>query len=456
MELRKYIKTDKKQMNMLEGSLADKILFFALPFAASSILQQLFNAVDIAVVGRFASSKAQAAVGCNGPVINLLLNLFIGISVGTNVVISSLIGQKQREKVKHAVHTGMTMALISGIFLMIIGFLISKPALLLLKPPEDLVEQAVLYLRIYFLGMPFIMIYNFGAAILRSVGDTKRPLYCLVLSGCINAGLNMLLVIVFHMDVAGVAIATDISNLISAAMVVYFLLHEKGELKLEISKLKISKPLLAQMVKIGLPAGLQSSVFSIANAYIQSKLNQYGTSAIAGSTVALNFEFFSYFIVLAFNQAAVTFTSQNYGAKQYERCKKIFRLCMMMSMVGSVVITTCFVLGRGFFIGIFNSDPEVIHYASIRMLHLLPFYFLLPSYEVGGAALRGIGHSMVPALLTVLGTCVLRIVWINTVCRKYTGFETLMDVYPVSWLVTGILVLVTYFWISRKVFSEKV
>lgn len=441
-----------KQMDMLQGSLADKLLLFALPLATSSILQQLFNAVDIAVVGKFASIQDQGAIGCTGAVINLLLNLFVGISVGTNVVIASLIGQKLREKIKYAVHTAILISMIIGVVLMFIGLSIAKPVLVLMDTPPDVLPQAISYLRIYFLGMPCIMIYNFGAAILRSVGDTKRPLYCLVLAGIVNAGLNMFFVIVFHMGVEGVAIATDISNLLSAGIVVYLLMHEPGELKLDLRRLSIHKGLLMQMVKIGLPAGLQSAVFSFANVCIQSVLNSYGANAVAGSTVALNYEFFSYFIVSAFAQATVTFTSQNFGAKQYDRCKKVFRLTMLMSIVGVMLLTTCFVVWDDFFINFFTDKVQVAEYASIRMRCLLVFYFILPTYEIGGAALRGIGYSMAPAILTVLGTCVLRLVWISTVCKVYTGFEALMNVYPVSWAVTGIMVLITYFVIRQKVF----
>ena len=445
-----------RKIDMLNGSILDKLLLFALPLAASSILQQLFNSVDVAVVGKFASSKAQAAVGCNGAVINLILNLFVGISVGANVVIARYIGENKLEKIKSAVSTSMIVAGVSGIFLLIFGILISKNILTWMDTPEDIIDYAILYLRIYFLGVPFIMIYNFGAAILRSVGDTKRPLYCLALSGVINAVLNMILVIVFHLGVAGVAISTVISNVISSSMVLYFLINEEGYIKLSIKELFISKDDLKSMLKIGLPAGLQSVVFSLANVCIQTSLNGFGSDAVAGSAVTLNYECYCYFVVSAFTQTAVTFTSQNFGAKRYERCKKIFIRALAMSILVSYGFSLFFLFGKSFFISLFTSEPAVIRYASIRMIHLFSCYMLVSLYEISGGALRGMGYSMTPTVLTIFGTCILRLVWISTVCKWYTGFETLMNVYPVSWTITGIMVLISYITIRKKLFVQTV
>lgn len=447
-------RTQGKAIDMLNGSIFDKLLLFALPLAASSILQQLFNAVDVAVVGRFASSRAQAAVGCVGPIINLLLNIFIGISVGANVVIAKYIGQNIKDEIRRTVHTAIVVALLSGIFLLGFGQLIARPMLMWMNTPSNIIEDASLYLRIYFLGMPFILLYNFGAAILRSIGDTKRPFYCLMIAGIVNAGLNMFLVIVFHMGVAGVAIATLVSNAISSSMVLYLLMHEQGDVRLCLSELKIWKQELIQILKVGLPAGLQTSVFSIANIFIQSALNGYGSDAVAGSAVIITYECVTYFIVSAFGQATVTFTSQNYGAGQYERCKKIFRLTLPTAMFIILCVSWSFILGKSFFISLFTSEPKVIEYAEIRMVHIMMLYILIPTYEIGGAALRGIGYSMTPALITIFGTCVLRLVWIYTVCKVYTGFETLINVYPISWGVTGAAVLTTYFIIRKKVFAK--
>lgn len=441
---------------MLHGKLLPKLLLFALPLAASSILQQLFNAVDVAVVGQFASSPEQAAVGCNGPVINLLINLFVGISVGTNVAIANYIGQQHKERIKAAVHTSMVTAIISGFLVLLLGLLIAEPILGWMDTPGEVMGYAVTYLRIYFLGMPFIMVYNFGAAILRSMGDTKRPLYCLVLSGVINAGLNMFFVIVFHLGAAGVAIATVISNVVSAGMVWYFLSHEAEPIHLSFRDLRISTPELLRILQIGIPAGIQGMVFSIANVFVQTGLNGLGTNAVAGSAVALNYEYFTYFIIAAFNQATVTFTSQNYGAKQYDRCKRVFELCMLVGTLALGAASVVFVLGRGFFAAIFTPDAEVAKYAELRMLHILTFQFVCSTYEIGGAALRGIGYSMTPALITIFGTCVVRIWWIYTVFPRFPTFETLMDIYPITWVLTGIAVLAAYFILRRRAFSGKI
>ncbi len=447
----------RKKMDMLSGSIADKILFFALPLAASSILQQLFNSADVAVVGHFASepAAATAAVGCNGPVINLIINLFVGVSVGANVVVSAFIGARNTEKVGKAVHTAMTVAAASGIFLLFLCLAVAEPILIAMNTPEAVLPYAVEYLRIYALGMPFIMLYNFGAAILRSVGDTKRPLYCLVLSGIINCLLNLFFVIVLHLDVAGVAIATVLSNVVSSVMVIIFLIRERSEIRLDIRRLGISKGELKRILSIGLPAGLQSMVFSLSNVIIQSVLNGFGTSAVAGSAVALNFDNFSYFVVSAFTQATVTFTSQNFGAGNYGRCRRIFRISMMLSLLFSALLSWTFLLGRGIFTPLFSSEPEVLEYAEQRMMIILSLYFLVSTYEISGAALRGLGHSLLPALLTVFGTCVFRLFWAYTICRIYHRFDVLMSVYPISWMITGTAVLIAYAIVRKKVFSRR-
>lgn len=442
-------------MDMLHGNLLKKLLLFAFPLAASSILQQLFNAVDVAVVGQFASSQEQAAVGCNGPVINLLINLFVGISVGTNVAIANYIGQQHKERIKAAIHTSMVTAVVSGLLLLFLGLAIARPMLLWMDTPEEVIGYAVVYLKIYFLGMPFIMVYNFGAAILRSMGDTRRPLYCLVLSGVINAALNLFLVIAFRLGAAGVAIATVISNMVSAWMVCRFLAREAEPFRLSVRALAVSKPELLRILQIGVPAGIQGMVFSVANVFVQTALNGLGTNAVAGSAVALNYEYFTYFILSAFNQAAVTFTSQNYGAKNFDRCKQVFRLCMAVGALATAALSLLFVLGRGFFASLFTPDPAVAEFAKLRMLHLLTLNCICASYEIGGAALRGIGYSMTPALITIFGTCVVRIWWIKVIFPRFHTFEMLMDVYPITWFLTGAAVLTAYFCIRRKVFSAK-
>lgn len=448
-------KPQSNKMDMLHGSLLDKILMFALPLAASSILQQLFNSADIAVVGRFAGSQAQAAVGSNSSVINLLINLFVGLSVGANAVIANYIGQRQKEKIRDAVHTVIVIALISGVFLLVVGIAVARPILVLMNTPANILEQAILYLQIYFIGMPFIMFYNFGSAILRSKGDTKRPLYCLIVSGIINIVLNLILVIQFSLGVAGVAIATVISNVVSSGMILLFLLKEEEPFRLYPKKLALKKAPLMHILRIGVPAGIQSVVFSLSNVCIQTAINGFGSDAVAGSTDALNFEYFAYFMVNAFSQTAVTFTSQNFGARKDDRCKKVFRLCMASSVVITGIMCAVFVLGRNSLIRIYTVDDAVIQFAMTRLLHVITFEWLVSSYEISASALRGMGYSMLPTVITIIGTCCLRLLWVYTVFVKYDSFGMLMNVYPVSWVITGTAMLTAYFVLRKKAFSAK-
>lgn len=443
-------KIKKKQMDMIHGPMFYKILFFALPLAASSILQQLFNSADVAVVGRFAGSAALAAVGGNSPVINLLINMFVGLSIGANVIIANFIGQGREDKVKEAVHTVMSVALISGVSLLLIGIIIAKPILLMINTPSEVINLAVLYLRIYFLGMPFVMVYNFGAAILRSTGETRKPLYCLIISGIINILLNLLLVIVFHLSVAGVAIATVIADGVSAFLVVYFLSHSDDAIRLNIRELSLNKEIVVKVIKIGAPAGLQGVVFSLSNVFIQSAINGFGTHAMAGSSAGLNYEYFTYYMINAFNQTAVTFTSQNYGAKDLERCKRAFRISLVTGMVLTLVMSFIFVGATDFFAGIYTNDPVAIKYAIIRMKHVTLLECLTGVYEISGGALRGMGHSLLPALLTVIGSCGFRVVWLYTVFKVVPTFTMLMNVYPVTWVITGTMVMTSYLIIRKR------
>lgn len=447
-------KKKSRQMNMLEGSLYDKILLFALPLAASSILQQLFNSADVAVVGRFAGSQALAAVGSNGPVINLLVNIFVGLSVGANVVVAKYIGQRKEDKIQDAVHSAMLIAIVSGFFLLFLGYFLAEPLLKMMSTPDDVINLAILYLRIYFIGMPFFMVYNFGAAILRSKGDTKRPLYCLFFSGILNVILNLILVIAFDLGVAGVGIATVVSNGVSAVLVLDFLRKEEGPIRLHLSRLKIRKEDLIHISKIGVPAGAQGMIFSISNVCILAAINGFGSQAAAGSAAALNFENFMFYVVNAFSQAAVTFVSQNYGAKKHDRCKKVFRICLCFALVFCALMCMSFVVGRNFFIQIYTTDPVVIKYGLIRMTHVLTLGFLISTYEVTGSVLRGIGYSVLPTAIILLGVCGIRMVWIYTVFPKYKSFTTLMNAYPITWIITGTTMLMAYFIISRKRLTE--
>ena len=436
--------TTKAKVDMLNGPLFMKILIFALPLAASSLLQQLFNSVDVAVVGRFASSKALAAVGSNAPVISLLINLFIGISMGANVVISNHLGQRDEQSIRHAISTVTLVAAISGLLLMCIGIGVARPILELMDTPSDVLDMAVLYLRIYFIGIPFFLIFNFGAAILRSVGDTRRPLYILVVAGIINTVLNLIFVIGLGMSVEGVAIATAVANAISAAWIIQLLRKEPGALQLQFKHLRIYQKELKRMLQIGVPAGLQGMVFSISNVVVQSAINGYGAAAIAGSAAAVNFEYYCYYIIVACNGAAISFIGQNYGAQKYDRVRRIYRICLLMGLIGCFIANALFTWQNQFFLSFFTTDAEVIHYGAIRMEGVLLFQFIACSYEVTGSALRGMGESMLPTIMTVFGTCILRIIWVFAVLPHYTGFAHLLQVYPLSWILTGAMVIIAY------------
>ena len=453
--INKSEKQKTHQVNMIEGPLGKKILFFALPLAGCSILQQLFNSTDVAVVGRFSGSQAIAAVGSNGPLINLMVLLFTGLAVGANVLISRYIGQREKEKANEASHTVILLSVVCGFFLLIIGQFLSKPILVLMNTPEDVIELASVYLRIYFLGMPFVMIYNFGSAILRSIGDTGRPLYCLIISGIVNVLLNLIFVIGFDMGVAGVAIATVIADGISAVLVMYFLFTEDNEyIKINLKKIRFHKLHLKKMLMIGVPAGIQGMVFSVSNVFVQASINSLGSDAVAGSSVALNFEYITYYIICAFSQTAVTFTSQNYGARKYDRCKKVFRLCMFFGCLICGITGVIFISGSNLFISFFTDSTEVAKYAFLRMAIVMLLEILTGSYEISCAALRGLGHSLSPAVITIFGSVVFRIVWIYTVFNAYHNYCALLIVYPISWVLTGTAVTLAYFRVRKREFAK--
>lgn len=437
-------------IDMLNGPLAKKLIVFALPIFASSSLQQLFNSADVAVAGRFAQDGALAAVGSNSVLVGLFVNLFVGLSVGANVVISQFIGQQNVKDVKSVVHTSMLFSVLCGVFSAVAGILLSKPLLELIDTPADVLDRAVVYLRIYCIGMPFIIPYNYGAAILRSIGDTKRPMFCLIGSGVLNVCLNLLLVIVFRLDVAGVAIATVVSNIFSSVVVIVILCREKSIIHLDLKQLKIEGLALKRILRIGAPAALQSAVFSLSNICLQSAINGFGSDAVGGMTAALNFEMFAYFVVGAFNQSAVTFIGQNYGACKYDRCKKIMRLCLLESVIGVVALCGIFIAGSSFLIKIYTVKPLEIEFAMVRILYILPFLFITTSYEITGSALRGMGRSAVPAVITVVGVVVFRLIWVYLIFPYLGGsLFSLLIVYPISWFITGGMML-GYYAIAKK------
>jgi putative MATE family efflux protein len=442
-------------MDMLHGPLAWKLFIFALPLALTSILQQLFNSADLAVVGRFSSSEALAAVGDNAAPINLIVSLFVGMSLGVNVVIGTLIGQGKRKKVGEAVETIYTVALICGVILLPVGELVARPLLAAMGTPDNIMDLALLYLRIYFLAAPFIMIYNFGSAILRAKGDSARPLIALAVSGVVNIFLNLFFVIVMGMSVDGVAIATVISNIISSTMVTVFLIREQGEFHLSLRHLMLKKEYLKTLFRIGIPAGLQGTVFSFSNVIIQSAINSFGSAAIAGTTAAQNFEYMSYFIVSAFAQGGVTFTAQNYGAGKYDRCKKVFRLSMIIGESITFALSLFFWIFRYPLLGIFTTDQEVISYALVRLMIVGLWEIGTGTYEIPAGCLRGMGVSIAPTVFVVFGSCVFRLIYVATVFAQTHDFFILTIVYPISWAITGIMVEVFYFVTRKKLFAGK-
>lgn len=435
----------KQKLDMLNGSIWNKLPVFALPIAATGILEQLFNASDIAIVGNFAQTDktaAVAAVGANSPIIGLILNLFIGIALGANVVIANAIGRDDRQTVQKAVHTSMVVSVIGGVLVAIIGELIAEPLLTVLNVPDDVLELALLYLRIYFLGMPVILLYNFEAAIFRSIGETKMPLIALTLSGILNVLLNLFFVIVLKMSVNGVATATVIANVVSAGILYIKLVKSDKYIKVEFKKLRIDGKVFAKIMQIGLPAGIQSAVFAVANIVIQGAINSLGTVVIAASSAAFNIEIIAYNVMNSFSQACTTFVGQNFGANKIDRCKKTLFLCLIEDAIASGTAIFIVLITGKFLLSIFNNNPEVIEIGYTRLVIIFIAYIFSMLYEVMSGYLRGFGFSLVPAILTTVGVCVLRIIWINTVFPANRTFVTIMTAYPVSLATTAVLIFI--------------
>lgn len=435
----------KQKLDMLNGSIWNKLPVFALPIAATGILEQLFNASDIAIVGNFAQTDktaAVAAVGANSPIIGLILNLFIGIALGANVVIANAIGRDDRQTVQKAVHTSMVVSVIGGVLVAIIGELIAEPLLTVLNVPDDVLELALLYLRIYFLGMPVILLYNFEAAIFRSIGETKMPLIALTLSGILNVLLNLFFVIVLKMSVNGVATATVLANVVSAGILYIKLVKSDKYIKVEFKKLRIDGKVIAKIMQIGLPAGIQSAVFAVANIVIQGAINSLGTVVIAASSAAFNIEIIAYNVMNSFSQACTTFVGQNFGANKIDRCKKTLFLCLIEDAIASGTAILIVLITGKFLLSIFNNNPEVIEIGYTRLVIIFIAYIFSMLYEVMSGYLRGFGFSLVPAILTTVGVCVLRIIWINTVFPANRTFVTIMTAYPVSLATTAVLIFI--------------
>lgn len=431
------------KIDMLQGPLWNKLPLFALPVAATAILEQLFNAADLAVIGNFASgdkTAAVAAIGANSPVTGLLLMLFLGISLGANVVIANAIGRNDEKTVHHTVHTSIVIALGGGLLVMGIGQLIAAPLLNMLHVPDDVFPLALLYLRIYLLGLPAIFLYNFESAIFRSIGNTKVPLQALAMAGALNVVLNLLFVIVLGMTVNGVAIATVISNVISSSLLLRRLVKTDSIIRVDLKKLRIHKECLKRILQIGLPSGIQNAVFSLSNIVIQSAINSLGTTVIAASSAAFNIEIIAYYVLNSFSQACTTFVGQNYGAGNLKRCRKVLKLCILEDFIASAsTIILVLIFGR-FLLSLFTNQPEVIDIGYTRLVLVFSAYTFSMLYENMSGYLRGFGISLLPAILTTIGVCGTRITWIYTIFPKSPTFETIMIAYPVSLAITAVLI----------------
>ena len=431
--------------SMIEGSLWNKILGFAFPLALTGILQQMFSAADLAVVGNFTEdlgAACMAAVGANTPIMSFIINGFLGISLGTNVVIANAVGRKDDETIEKAVHTSLIVAVICGFITALIGQLIAEPLLRSQNISAESVDMAIIYFRIYVGGLPVILLYNFEAAIFRGMGNTKLPFIALVISGIINVGLNIFFVLVLHMNVDGVAIATVISNLISSVILIICLKTSKTAARFDRKKLKIDKPVLKRIMKIGVPASIQSCVFSSANIIIQSAINGLGTVVAAASSAAFNLEIFSYYVLNSFGQACTTFTGQNYGAWKLDRCKKSLRLCLLEGIIiEGIMVATLLICGRNM-LSIFTQDPALIEIGYVRVLFITTAHLFSLFYDVMSGYMRGFGISLSPALVTMCCICGIRIFWIYVIFEKFHTFTSIMAVYPVSLGVNALAILI--------------
>ena len=442
------------EMNMTSGPLLGKILTFSFPLMCSGVLQLLFNAADIIVVGRYTGHTALAAVGSTSALINLIVNLFVGLSVGANVLIARSYGAKNMDAVHKGVHTAMLTAVVGGVFLIFVGVAASRPMLSLMGTPDDVIDQAALYLRIYFVGAPSLLVYNFGAAILRAVGDTRRPLYFLTLAGIINVVLNLVFVIVFSLGVAGVALATIISQAVSAYLVVVCLQHNTGAFRLVLHELRIDPAQFREILRIGVPAGVQGMVFSLSNVLIQSSVNSFGSAVMAGNTAASNIEGFVYTCMNAVSQTSMSFVSQNVGARRFGRVDKVVAQCMMLSAAVGVGLGLSAYLAGRWLLTIYTSDAQVITYGLYRMSVVCTTYFFCGWMDCLACSVRGLGASVLPMVVSIVGVCLLRIVWVMTIFQWERTQLCLYISYPVSWALTMAAHLICFLVLRKKVRSQ--
>lgn len=438
------------EIDMTHGPLLGKIVRFAIPLALSGILQLLFNAADIVVVGRFAGSSALAAVGSTGALINLIVTLFMGLSVGANVLAAQYYGAGNRKDLSETVHTAILASLLFGAALIVIGILLAQPVLEMMGTPEDVIDQSVLYMRIYFIGMPVMMLYNFGAAVLRAVGDTQRPLYFLLLAGVVNVVLNLFFVIALNMGVAGVATATVVSQAISAGLVLWCLVKSDGDYRVDLKQLRLKKDKLLKMTKIGLPAGIQGASFSISNVLIQSTINSFGAVAMAGNTAAANIEGFVSVGQDAFAQAALSFTGQNVGAGKHKRITRILLLCLALGVGTGLFLGVGATLLGPQLLGIYSTDPEVVAFGIRRMQICCVMQCVGAMMGVMVSILRGMGYSFIPMAITMTFVCGFRVVWLYTFFAQFPTLEVLYASYPITWALAALCDLLCYFLVRRR------
>ena len=446
-------RTKSYSIDMCSGPILPKLLRFTIPLICSSMLQLLFNTADIIVVGRFAGDNSLAAVGSTSSLINLLVNLFMGLSVGANILAAKHFGGRDDKSLHETVHTAMAMSLISGLAITVIGFFGARRILILMQSPPEVLELAVLYLRIYFLGMTATMLYNFGAALLRAVGDTQRPLYYLTLSGVVNVVLNLIFVIVFHMDVAGVALATVIAQCISAALVVRCLIKETGAIHLDLRKLKLYPIPLKQILRVGLPAGLQGVLFSLSNVVIQSSVNTFGETVVAGASAASSVENFIYIAMNSIHHATISFTSQNYGAGNYQRIRRVFFIAEGCVIVVGLLMGGLILYFATTILKLYTTSAFVMTHALVRMRILCATYFLCGMMDVAVGALRGVGQSVMPMLVSLVGVCGLRLLWVATVFQipRFRTISTIYAAYPLSWAITTLVHFICLYFVMKQV-----
>ncbi len=432
------MKTQGHEIDMCNGPLLGKMLQFSFPLMLSGILQLLFNAADIVVVGQFSGKESLAAVGSTGSLINLMVNVFMGLSIGTNVLVARYVGARDEKSASETIHTAILVSILCGTGLIFVGWFCSRPLLLLMGTPADVLEKSALYMRIYFFSMPALMLYNFGSAVLRAIGDTKRPLYFLTIAGVVNVIFNLIFVIVCKWDVAGVAAATAISQILSALMVLVCLMKEKGICRVRLRDLRIHRDKLRTMLQIGIPAGVQGSLFSLSNTLVQSSINSFGSVAMAASAAASNIEGIVWTSMSSIMQATLSFTSQNMGAKKFSRINRISMLGVgIVSVLGIVLGGTAVLLSKPL-LGIYNSDPAVIAIGMRRMYFICIPYFIGGIMDVMAGSMRGLGYSMLPTLVSLMGVCGVRAIWIFTAFEQRPTLDVLFFVYPLSWFVTAI------------------